>query len=265
MRLLFIKLGGSVITDKTTPLRARPQVLRRLGLEIAEALRRGGARLLLGNGGGSFAHYFARPLLSPKPPEGPELHRAAMRVHSAAAQLNGLVVEALLGAGVPAVGFSPLSSALAHAGRILLWELQPMRRALEQGLVPVIHGDVLLDLERGYSIFSTERLFHHLALQLRPERVIVGTDVDGVYAQDPKRSRHAQRLERVTQDLLKAVPELPTRAIDVTGGMREKLNTLLQLSRDLGIECEVINARRPGLLRRAILGERGLGTVVAWA
>ena len=36
--LVFVKLGGSVITDKTQPETARPEVIARLAGEIAAAL-----------------------------------------------------------------------------------------------------------------------------------------------------------------------------------------------------------------------------------
>ena len=47
--LVFIKLGGSVITDKTQPETARPEVIQRLAREVASArLARPELQLLLG-------------------------------------------------------------------------------------------------------------------------------------------------------------------------------------------------------------------------
>ena len=37
-RLVFVKLGGSVITDKTQPEADRPEVIARLASEVARAL-----------------------------------------------------------------------------------------------------------------------------------------------------------------------------------------------------------------------------------
>jgi isopentenyl phosphate kinase len=45
---------------------------------------------------------------------------------------------------------------------------------------------------------------------------------------------------------------------DVTGGMAHKLERALEM----GVPVEIINGLAPGRLQRALLGERGLGTVV---
>ncbi|KKU16180.1 MAG: hypothetical protein UX25_C0041G0012 [Candidatus Woesebacteria bacterium GW2011_GWC2_45_9] len=38
-KLILIKLGGSVITDKTKPFTAKPKIIKRLALEIKGAKR----------------------------------------------------------------------------------------------------------------------------------------------------------------------------------------------------------------------------------
>ena len=59
--MLFLKLGGSLITDKHTPRTPRPDVLARLMQEITEArAARPGMRIVLGHGSGSFGHVEAK-------------------------------------------------------------------------------------------------------------------------------------------------------------------------------------------------------------
>ena len=41
-KLILIKLGGSLITDKTKPYTAKPKLINRLGREIREALAKCG-------------------------------------------------------------------------------------------------------------------------------------------------------------------------------------------------------------------------------
>ena len=48
---------------------------------------------------------------------------------------------------------------------------------------------------------------------------------------------------------------------DVTGGMKGKLDELLHLA-DNGIESEVLSGFVPGDLKRALLGVRGIGTII---
>lgn len=40
--------------------------------------------------------------------------------------------------------------------------------ALDAGLVPVIHGDVAFDEERGGTVASTEEIFSYLAREMAP-------------------------------------------------------------------------------------------------
>jgi len=45
-KLVFLKLGGSLITDKNTPRTARIEVLQRVGIEIKSALEHSGIFLV---------------------------------------------------------------------------------------------------------------------------------------------------------------------------------------------------------------------------
>jgi isopentenyl phosphate kinase len=44
--------------------------------------------------------------------------------------------------------------------------------------------------------------------------------------------------------------------------MARKVREMLALAEE-GVEAEIVNAARPGILRRALRGERGLGTVIS--
>jgi isopentenyl phosphate kinase len=48
---------------------------------------------------------------------------------------------------------------------------------------------------------------------------------------------------------------------DVTGGIANKIKELLTLV-EHGVEAEIVNATKPDVLKRAILGERELGTKI---
>ncbi|MFN3762874.1 MAG: hypothetical protein ACK4WK_06715, partial [Anaerolineae bacterium] len=59
---VFLKLGGSLITDKSSPYTPRPEVIRRLAEEVREALEaRPDLELVVGHGSGSFGHAAAAP------------------------------------------------------------------------------------------------------------------------------------------------------------------------------------------------------------
>ena len=59
--LVFLKLGGSLITDKTQPYTVRPDKLADLAAQINRSLQtQPSLRLILGHGSGSFGHTAAK-------------------------------------------------------------------------------------------------------------------------------------------------------------------------------------------------------------
>src|SRR3989344_5130080 len=57
-KIILLKLGGSLITDKTKPYTARMKIVRNLAVQIKAALRKDSKlQFIIGNGSGSFAHY----------------------------------------------------------------------------------------------------------------------------------------------------------------------------------------------------------------
>ena len=62
MTLCFLKLGGSLITDKTQPGNDSADVLARVAREIKAALTENpDLKVVLGHGSGSFGHVAAAP------------------------------------------------------------------------------------------------------------------------------------------------------------------------------------------------------------
>ena len=116
-------------------------------------------KLVLGHGSGSFGHQAASQFDTRQGVSGAEAWRGFAEVWYQASALNRLVVEALHRAGLPAVTFSPAASVTAHDGKVFIWDTYPLQSALSNGLLPVIHGDVVFDEVRGGTILSTEDLF----------------------------------------------------------------------------------------------------------
>jgi len=262
--LIFVKLGGSVITDKAKPFTEREYVIKRLAREIHSAHIHTGLRLLLGHGGGSYPHIPANQYKTYLGLIGEDSRIGIALVQDAAARLNRIVVNALISEGEKAVSIQPSCAAVSRDGRIVSWDLRPIRLMLNLNLTPVPYGDVSMDLSTGCSILSTEELFRYLGLKLRPHRVIVGSDVDGVYNQDPKKNSAAQKIPLITIENVNSVlPSLGgANNIDVTGGMRSKVLSLLELAKMAGVECEILDISKPGNLEDALNGKKGVGTII---
>jgi isopentenyl phosphate kinase len=258
----FLKLGGSLITDKTRPHTPRPDVLRRLASEVAAA-RRGsaGMRLLLGHGSGSFGHVPARRYQTRQGVRSAQEWQGFVEVWREAAALNRLVVDAFSDAGLPAMAFPPSAGLTARDGLVETWNLAPLEAALQAGLLPVVYGDVVFDQERGGTIFSTEDLFDHLARRLRPGRILLAGLEAGVWADYP---RCTELVAEITpENLAQIAPALGGSAgTDVTGGMLSKVQQSLTLAQAVpGLQVRIFSGEAHGMLERALAGEP-VGTLI---
>jgi isopentenyl phosphate kinase len=262
VNLQFLKLGGSLITDKNRPHTPRPDVLARLAGEIAAAHRHDlGMRLIVGNGAGSYGHVPARRYGTRQGVCTPQDWSGFAEVWREAAALNRLVVDALATAGLDVISLPPSASVIAEDGRLASWDLAPIQAALQAGLLPVIQGDVIFDRVRGGTILSTEDLFAYLAIKLRPIRVLLAGLEPGVWADYP---RCTELVAEITPGTLKDVmPSIGgSSAPDVTGGMLSKVSQSLELTQMIpGLEVHIFSGEEPGAVGRALLGEP-LGTVI---
>ena len=260
-QVVFLKLGGSLITDKARPETARLEVLTRLAREISEArAERPEMRLLLGHGSGSFGHPAAARYGTRAGARTPEEWRGFQQVWWAAHRLNRHVMDALLQAGLPAVSFPPSSHALCEGGELVELAAEPITRALEAGLLPVVQGDVAFDRTWGATIVSTEQVLGHLAGLLRPARVLLAGAEQGVYARFPAAGEPLQELR--DRDLAGLSIGSAAEA-DVTGGMAGKVAWGLQLAAELpGTEIRIFSGALAGNLRSALEGA-ALGTLIA--
>jgi isopentenyl phosphate kinase len=256
MSLVFLKLGGSLITDKTRPYTARSEKLDALAAEIAACLLEySGLNLVLGHGSGSFGHAAASHHATQLGVSTPEDWLGFAEVWYQASTLNRLVVEAFHKASLPIVTFSPAASVTAQDGKVFSLDPYPIQAALKNGLIPVIHGDVAFDKMRGGTILSTEDLFAHLAHQLHPQRILLAGLEAGVWADFPA-CEHL--LREITPDNISELTSSLGAAtgIDVTGGMYSKVTGMLPLLEEIpDLEILIFSGEQPGNLRRALRGE----------
>jgi len=256
----LVKLGGSVITHKEAEGQVNQEALERLCLELAEAWRRG-VELVVVHGGGSFPHPVAkRYRVHEGLREGgvEELMGYAL-TNDAAARLNRVVVSTLLRSGVPAVSLQPSAAMLARKGVLESFFSEAMEAMLRLRLTPVLYGDAVMDVEAGFSIASAESIISRLAPLIKPKRIVVCVDVDGVYDEYPG----GRLVERVWSGNIEEVKRglRGSRGPDVTGGMLHKVEALYSLALK-GYPSIIINGLRPGLLLKALLGEPCPGTLV---
>ena len=256
--LVFLKLGGALLTDKTRPQALRAEVLARLAAEISEALAaRPDLRLLVGHGSGSFGHMAARQHNTRAGVTTPAGWRGYAETGRAAALLNRLVVDALWEAGIPALAVQPSASARCRDGELESLDERPLRVALTHGLVPVVYGDVALDAVRGGTIISTEEIFGWLAPRLAPQRVLLASEVEGVLSADPASGVRGNLMPEITPRSLAEVAQVlgGSGGVDVTGGMLAKVTEMLALvERTPSLAAvRILSGLTPGLVRAALI------------
>jgi isopentenyl phosphate kinase len=258
--LVFVKLGGSLITDKTKPFSARMDVIKRLAREIHEAREEKDFKLIVGHGGGSFPHVPAKKYGVHRGVVSPQTYRGIAEVQDAASKLNRIVVESLIEAGENAVSVQPSACVLTKQGRIVHFEVKPLQRMLSHNLLPVPYGDVVVDLKRGCSILSTEMIFDYLARKLKPRRIILAGITDGVLM-NPHSSSPQKILEITPGNFNKVKKYLGgSSGIDVTGGMLHKVEILLRLA-EIGVESRIVCGLVKGNLKEVLLGKPS-GTLI---
>lgn len=263
-KIVFVKLGGSLITDKGKPFTARVDVIKNLAQQISQALTNDPQlKLVVGNGGGSFPHYPAVKYKMSQGIQNEEQKIGFCEVQDAAAQLNRLIVRALLNVKVKAISVNPSSMIIAREGKIKKFFIEPIIQFLKLGLTPVLYGDIVYDQVLGAKIFSTEQLLTALTIQFRKkgfpvEKIIHNGITVGIL------DRQGNLIETITKKNINNLWSVftETEGFDVTGGMIHKVKEALKLTK-IGIKTLIINGNaEKNLLRDAILGVKVKGTMV---
>lgn len=223
--MIVLKLGGSVITDKSTPETVDGHALERAAAALAE-VRDGGddqtrPGLVVVHGAGSFGHHHAdRHGLGVN--AGTHDATALWDVHDAMRRLNDRVTGALRDAGLSPAPVHPFS--LAHRDRVsdLTMPVGGIATMIDEGFVPVLHGDGVVQRGAGVTILSGDEVVVRLAHDLGADQVGMCSTVPGVL-RDGDVIPRIEALDDV-RDVLGGAD-----GVDVTGGMAAKVDTLLEV------------------------------------
>jgi len=258
--MIILKLGGSLLTEKSREFSLRREVLSRVARELNEG--RKDEKLILVQGGGSFGHPLARNyslhegLKQGSQIEGVVLTRLAMQT------FNHEVVASLVETGMPAMGLDTASLFTTDDGEVESYPRDIVEGFLGMGIIPVLFGDVVLDRSRGISILSGDRIISSLAKDFPPGKIIFATDVDGIFTHHPKESDEGELIREVTPgNYSEIMSTLQPDEGDVTRGMGGKLEELVSMANQ-GHSSLIINALEEGRLKKTLLGHRVKGTLV---
>ena len=265
MSTVILKIGGSVITKKEKEMLADFEAIKRIAKEIKEAFERNpNLKLVLVHGGGSFGHRIADKYNIHLGLKSEDQILGFTKTIQVMRKLNLIFVEELQNIGLPAIPLQPSAISIQEDSKLSDMFIKTLMSALNLGCIPVLWGDAVFDEKQGFSILSGDHIVPYLAQKLDSERVIFGTNVDGVFDSDPNTNKNAKLIRLIRpnniEKILKNVSGSKT--TDVTGGMRRKILEVLPIV-EKRIQVEIINAKKEGYVLQSLLGNKELGTLIS--
>ncbi len=243
--MLIIKIGGSVITDKSKYKKLKEETLNNIVSELPKE------DFILVHGAGSYGHYLSDEHNLNNGLSGNQKYFST--VSKDVLELNNIILEKLIEHGI-----NPISLPV-HSFHIVgdEFNVNIFKKFLEFKFVPVTFGDIILNPKKGLSICSGDQLVYHLSKYFKPEKVIFVTDVDGIFDKDPG-IPGAKLIEKIEGHIEISFSK---KEKDVTGGMENKFRVINGLIK-LKIPVYVINGNVKGRLFNAIYDKDVIGTKV---
>ncbi len=248
-KLVIIKLGGSVITNKDKPVSPNRRNIRLICRELSRAmLSDSKLRLILIHGGGSFGHYYAKKfklgtnMTSSASPEGLARTAAAM------IDLHSILLGELCRAGVYCGTILPIELFSGTDNfSISLGGKNRVTSIFRNGLVPITFGYVTL-IGNQASIISGDKIALALVRAFSVEKTVFVMDVDGVFPSSDLKGPVLEQLFPAQHAIQSSIKQY-----DVTGGIKAKISAGFGLAK-LGTDVYFVNGTKSGRLFKILQG-----------
>jgi len=259
--ILVLKLGGSLLTDKSTPYKLRDDVLDKVATEIKECIDLGLIKsLVIVHGVGSFGH---PPVLQYNLHKGFKDKSQLISMSKTQQVVNKLrktIASKFIDKGIPINLMHASSMVVGNKMVISDHAFESLKGFLSLGMVPLIGGDMMYDNSMGFSVCSGDQIAVLLSRVLNAERLMFATDVPGVYDQDPQLGKKAQLLKELNiNDLDNVLKKLDkSREIDASGRMRGKLLSLVSATDQIkkGLKVAIFSMIEKDTLKKHLKGEK---------
>lgn len=278
-RNVVLKLGGSVVTrkgSKSFPLTTneiwrnvsrfvRRGVIKRICSEIKESLANIGY-LIIVHGAGVFGHFPVSKFLEVDIRQ-QELVGWPLTSFSVLLE-NLLLVNEMVSNGIPAISVPPRSLFTVTArdkdrpwvGADASFDSEKIRHLLPR-YVPVLFGDLVFDEVGKPAVLSGDTILYLCVRELKDvDLVACGTDVEGIFTDDPKKNPKAKLIESINLAERNSLNPKDSSYCDVDGGMSRKFKELISVG-TLGVRSIVFNAAQEGNVSKALNGKH-LGTLI---
>jgi len=273
MQVCLIKLGGSLITDKSQANKSqanksqanllRHDKIVQVAQELADILQaKPHLRIVLANGNGSVGHPIAQTHGITSGFDGKNALGFCL-LQKTVASLNRTVVEALLAHRLPAMSVQPSALFWREGGAFHHHDLSIITDLLDKQIIPVLYGDPIPDRDQGFNVISSDTLLTQLARYLisHPSyevgKVISLGHYDGVL---DDQGNVIPEINQVNYGSLKH-HITGSAHVDISGGMAYKVQDLLALAQ-WGCPSWIINGSAHHNLKNLVLHNQSSGTTI---
>jgi len=249
----LLKLGGSVITNKKGRCEANLQNIEELAKMLAKLWENKKRDIVLVHGAGSFGH----TLVIEKKLKGildQKQQQDAIEVQKECKNLSDILILNLKKFGINAQRIAPHEIIESDCARIIKIDKEKILQLLKLGIMPVLHGDMVLDKQWKYSVCSGDQIIARLSKDA--QFTILATDVDGIMAKE-------KLIEKIDdknfEDIKKYLKE--SASPDVTGGMLGKISEL----KKSGGKYYIVNAKYPQRILDIFNGKKTICTEIKFS
>ncbi len=264
---LILKIGGSSISNKMLLYKALKTqtaedikaaltlelpLIEKIAAEIGALYEAGIKNMIILTGVGSPGHFTVLKYALHKGFSGDRSqHMGLLDAQIAVNRLRQSLLEAFFRFNVPVVQVYASSIYESDKMRVIRGDTTNLERFLDIGVIPVISGDMVPDKTMGYSVLSGDQILLDLAKKFQPKKIILGSDVDGLFDSDPKVNPKAQLIHEVTKNKIEGLIQ-QLEGGDASGQMKGKLIEIKNLL-DLGFgDILLLNINKPGVLKKAV-------------
>lgn len=257
--ILVIKLGGSLLTDKSTPYKLKEGIIKAVASELKECLDLELIKkLVIVHGVGSFGHPPVLKYGLHKGFKNKDQLISMSKTQQIVNEFRTKIATTFLEAGIP-INLMHASS-MVVGNKMVMAEnsFHSLIGFLSLGMVPLIGGDMMYDKIMGFSVCSGDQIAVTLSKELKAKHLIFVTDVPGVFDKDPKSGEKAELLREINiNDVENFLKSMKGTTNDASGRMWGKLKSMT-LARDQikeGLKVVIISMNERGILKKYLSGE----------
>jgi isopentenyl-diphosphate delta-isomerase len=248
--IILLKLGGSLLTDKNKPFSLREDVLESCLSQIIESQK----SIILIHGGGSFGHPIAKKYQISQGLNDSIKNQiiGLSKTHEAMNKFNSIIINKILDNGHSAISVQPSSIFVQDFNEIIFKSVDPIEKMLELGIIPVLYGDILMSWDSSFTILSGDKIILKLCEKIQNykiSKVIFAIEEDGIYIKDNGNDKLALKLK--SNDLTDLKLAKLDQKIDVTGGIRGKLDTIKEIIK-FNIPVQIVNGIKNNNIFKAL-------------